>query len=53
MDSPHDKAHRSISTLIVDLQDLIYVVGVSLCVICVTTAFVQKINQNMTLIMSL
>jgi len=51
MDSLHDKAHRSISTLAVDFQDLIYyVVGVTKPVrdTCVTTAFVQKINQNMT-----
>ena len=49
MDSLHDKVHSSISTLVVDLQDLIYVVGITkpVCV-CVTTAFVQKINQDMT-----
>ena len=36
MDSLHDKAHRSISTLVVDFQDLIYVVGVTkaVCDMC-------------------
>lgn len=49
MDSLHDKAHKSISSLVVDFQDLIYVVGVTkpvrdMCDYCICSENKSKHN---------